>query len=105
MKDSSYIINQIKQTAKSFLPNSKIILFGSRARKEENDESDYDILIITETTIDPKEKFPVRTKIRKALLKYNILSDILIQSDEEIKRKKNLPGHIIRTIINEGICL
>jgi len=105
MKNSTNILNQIKRTARSLLPNSKIILFGSRARQDSDFDSDYDILIITDKTIAPKEKFPLRTKIRKTLLKYNILSDILIQSNEEIQIKKDLPGHIIRTILNEGILL
>ena len=40
--------NTIKMVVQSFLPQSKIILFGSRAKGNYHIDSDYDLLIITE---------------------------------------------------------
>jgi hypothetical protein len=68
-------------------------------------ESDYDILIITHKNLTPKQKMPYKTKIRKELLQSNIRSDILVQSHKEIEMKKKLPGHIIKTILNDSILL
>lgn len=102
---NNQIVDTIKITAKEYLPDAEVLLFGSRARKSEQSDSDYDILIITETNLRPKEKFPIRTKIRKALLLFGIRSDILIQSKSEIDQKKNLPGHIVRRILSEAIIL
>ena len=31
--------------------------------------------------------------------------DILIQSTEEVERKRHLPGHVVRNAIKEGIAL
>jgi len=105
MKNEFDIKVTIKKTANNVLPNSKVLLFGSRARGDNNLESDYDILIITKNELSPKDKFPLKTKIRKVLLKYGIFSDILIQSDNEISIKKNLPGHIVKTILKEGLVI
>ncbi|MGB8492236.1 MAG: nucleotidyltransferase domain-containing protein [Bacteroidales bacterium] len=98
-------VDVIKTTAKKYLPDAEVLLFGSRARKEERTESDFDILLITNNALTPKEKLPLRTKIRKALLLLGVRSDILIQSKSEVDQKKNLPGHIVRRILSEAIIL
>ena len=105
MKSNDQIIEGIKKTASHYLPGAEVLLFGSHARNEASSESDYDILLITETSLSPKEKLLLRTRIRKSLLLLGILSDILIQSKSEVNKKKNLPGHIVRKILKEAITL
>jgi predicted nucleotidyltransferase len=102
---SDQIIEAIKFTAHEYLPEAEVMLFGSRARKEQRPDSDYDILLVIENNLTPKEKLPLRTKIRKALLSIGIRSDILIESKSEIDQKRNLPGHIVRRIFEEAILL
>lgn len=99
------ISNIIKAVARKYLSDSEIMLFGSRARKDSSAESDYDILLLTERALTPKEKMPLKTAIRKELLKSGIRSDILIQSKKEADIKKQLPGHIMRTIFKEAVLL
>lgn len=95
----------IKATVSKYLPDAEIILFGSRARNDALIDSDYDILIKIKDQITVKEKITLRTKIRKELLTRDIRSDILIQSHEEIEKKRNLPGHIIRNLMKDAIVL
>lgn len=99
------IVNIIKSTVKSHLPDAKILLFGSQAGNEVKPDSDYDLLLVTGISLTLKEKMALRTKIRKALLESGIRTDVLIQSESEIEFKKNLPGHIVRRIIKEAITL
>ena len=105
MESNIEILEIIKTTVKEHIADAEVMLFGSRARKDSTIDSDFDILIITNQDLSVKAKFPLRTKIRKALLKSGIRSDILIQSKKEIKKKKRLPGHIIRNILNEAVLL
>ena len=72
------IIETIKSTAHEYLPDAEVLLFGSRARKDDRSDSDYDILLVTKNNLIPKEKLLLRTKIRKALLSLGIRSDIQI---------------------------
>ena len=95
----------IKSVVKQFFPECEAILFGSRARKDAKPDSDYDVLIIIDKLLTPEEKLPLRTQIRKELLKYNIISDILIQRKEEVEEKKQLTGHILKTIMKEGVLI
>lgn len=104
MSDSE-ILSKIKSTALQLFPGCKVILFGSRARKENNKNSDYDVLVVIDKVLTPEEKMPYRTQIRKSLLSYGILSDILIQSEQEIDKKIHLTGHIVKTILAEGVVL
>jgi len=105
MLHNNQIIDIIKLIAHQYLPDAQILLFGSRARNESRTDSDYDILLIINKNLSPKEKIPIITKIRKSLLQFEIRSDILIQSKNEVEKNKNLPGHIIRSILKEAIIL
>jgi len=105
MLHNNQIIDIIKLIAHQYLPDAQVLLFGSRARNESRTDSDYDILLIINKNLSPKEKIPIITKIRKSLLQSEIRSDILIQSKNEVEKNKNLPGHIIRSILKEAIIL
>lgn len=98
-------ISIIKDSTFRLLPDSRILLFGSRARQDFEVESDYDFLIITKNTIDIQTKRNYKSILRKELAKHKIPADILIQSEDEIQKKKEITGHIIPTILQEGINL
>lgn len=51
-----------KSTVQNYFPDSQVLLFGSRARREGTNDSDYDIMIITQQSFSPREKFPVAAK-------------------------------------------
>jgi uncharacterized protein len=95
---------QIKSIVQSILPEAKVILFGSRARGDNNKDSDYDFLLITKKQFSLREKLVFRAEINR-LLVYALHSpvDILLNSEQEINEKKNLPGHIVRWAIKEGV--
>lgn len=95
----------IKATIKKVLPDAEIMLCGSRARNDARMDSDYDILIKINNQIDVREKYVLRTRIRKELLSQGIRSDIMIQSFDEIEQKIQLPGHIIRNLMKDAIAL
>jgi uncharacterized protein len=105
METNREILELIKATACNFLPDAEVMLFGSRARQEATSDSDFDVLVVTSLDLTPKQKLPLKTNIRKALLKAGIRSDILIQSKKEVKKKRKLPGHIIKNILNDAILL
>lgn len=102
MKDQ--IHHTIKSMVNSFLPNAKVLLFGSRARGESTIDSDYDLLVITRETYAPRVKMNWESKIRKALVnELNLPFDVIIQSEKEVSQKKNLSGHIVYYAMKEAV--
>ncbi len=95
----------IREITHRFLPESKVLLFGSRARKDYNPESDYDFLVITSKPIEIRERRILKSMIRKELARFKIPADILIQSEEEVNLKKEITGHILKQVIKEGVVL
>jgi predicted nucleotidyltransferase len=88
---------------KKCIPVSKIYLFGSRARGNFTENSDYDILLVLGINLEIKKRIQLFTQLRKllAINRYNV--DIVIKSSEEVDYYKNKIGHIVRSAMREGI--
>jgi uncharacterized protein len=88
------------------LPDSRILLFGSRARGDQDRHSDYDLLIITPTTFTPQEKIYWSSRLDRAIVDaIRVPVDLLLNSEEEVRQKQELPGHIIRSAMREGVAI
>ena|SRR5579863_3355900 len=97
-------LQSIKSTVGSFLPDAKVLLFGSRARGQATNDSDYDLLIVTNDTFTPRIKMDWESKIRKALVSaFKAPFDVIIASKREVDEKKDLTGHIVQYAIREGV--
>ncbi len=103
--NSEEIYGIIKNSTNELFPDSRVLLFGSRARLDYSENSDYDFLIITKDTINIQQKRFYKSQLRKKLAKNKIPADILIQSEAEVLVKKHIIGHIVREIIKEGILI
>jgi uncharacterized protein len=104
--DNSAIYKTIRETVLTTLPGSRVLLFGSRARGQQDRFSDYDLLVITPQTFTPREKIRLSTLLNREIV--NAIKapiDLLLNSEEEILEKRDLPGHVVRTAIREGIIL
>lgn len=86
-------------------PNAKIILYGSRARGDAREDSDYDLLIVSDApaTLDNEDRF------RRALYDIQLESGTVItvilvnRADWETPLHKAMPLH--QNITREGISL
>lgn len=103
---------EILQTAKSIIIEEiqrvgfkviEIILFGSRARGEEREESDWDFYIVVDKDIDFKTKREITMWIMRKLVKQGICSDILIQSREKTEKMKDFVGYVFYDANSEGV--
>ena len=102
--NQNHIYKQIKDTVYEYLPNCKVLLFGSRARLDYNPNSDYAILVVTPNTIAPKDKMNLESAISKQLV-YLIKApfDVLLHSQNEVDLKKNSKGFIVFHALKDAI--
>jgi len=73
-----------------------VYLFGSYVRGDYTDESDVDVLIIGDLSIDD-----VLDEVFSILMKYGVLLNVIIEKPEEFERWKETSFH--RTVLSEGI--
>jgi predicted nucleotidyltransferase len=92
-------IEEVKNRIVEKFHPEKIILFGSYANGEPNDESDLDLLIIQRTDLPRKER---RLPILKMLRDMKIAMDILIYTPNEVEYWKDTPAAFVTQIINDG---
>ncbi len=102
--------NQVKQIVLDTLSKLdvkvlKILLFGSRARNDFNQDSDWDFLIIVPQDLTRNEKHDISYQIRRILAKKHIPSDIIIRSESEIESLKKRVNSVTKTALEEGVFL
>lgn len=95
---------KVKAIIQEILPGARIILFGSRAKGTYTEESDFDLLVITEKNLSETEKINIRSSIKKMLIKaLRKPVDVLLNLKKEVEIKKELPGHIVYWALKEGV--
>ncbi len=101
------ILRKIKKiilnTAKKYNINvDKIILFGSRARKNYTKESDWDILIVTKEKLDKRKEEKFWMEIDRKLVENDIIPEILIVDRETLEKYKKHTGFVYYHALAEG---
>ncbi len=85
--DKKIVLSELKYHLIKNYGNSvkDIVLFGSRARGNFNKYSDYDVLIILEKKYSGEDENKILDLCYDIDLKYDILLDVHIISDDELK--------------------
>ncbi len=68
--DEEVFLNKIKEQVLKEDKNASVILFGSRARGDYREDSDWDILVLTSKEVDGKLKRRIRDDIYDVQLEY-----------------------------------
>ena len=83
MPDSSAILSAVKSEVPSIVPDSKVLLFRSRAYGIATEESDWDILILTMDKHLKATKRLIQDKLFPISMKFStFINLILVQEDE-----------------------
>jgi predicted nucleotidyltransferase len=84
---------------------AKLILFGSRARQDFREDSDYDFLVVLKQELERETYLKIYSELKKRLAKNRIPNDFLIHSLSDIKMLSQVPGTTTYNAILEGIVL
>jgi predicted nucleotidyltransferase len=77
----------------------RLILFGSHARGDAGPESDIDLLVVLPQVNDKRQ---AALAIRRALAGVPVSKDIVVTTPEEIARRGDLIGTVLRSALREG---
>lgn len=83
MEKNEDILNQIKEAVNEIIPDAKVILFGSRVTGNIQEESDWDILVLTKEKRDKKVKWEVLNKLYPISLYNNTFIHLTFTNEDE----------------------
>ncbi len=81
----------------------EIILFGSRARGDFREDSDWDVLVVLSEPISRKTELEAYKLIHRELLFKGIKADVLFISREELERVKEDKGLVYHYALKGGV--
>ncbi len=80
-------------------PPTKVILFGSRARGDADDRSDFDFLVIEREVHD---RFGEMVRLGRILGRLLIPADVVVVSQEHAQKWESVKGTMIHEAMSEG---
>ncbi len=78
----------------------RVILFGSHARGDAGPHSDVDLLVVMPDGIEDERR--VTVGIRRLLRDMPVAKDVVVTTPEEIERRGELVGTVLRPALREG---
>ncbi len=98
MSTNELIATMTDRIVRDFDP-LRIILFGSHARGDAQPDSDIDLLVIL---AEAPNKRQAAIEIRRALRDLPVSKDIIVTTPDEIARRGDLIGPVLRPALREG---
>jgi predicted nucleotidyltransferase len=98
MIDEANIV-EVGRRISAAAPAARVILFGSHARGEADEQSDLDLLVIEPEVGDPASE---SVRLRRTLRGLNIPADIVVVDAALARRRSAVPGTMIERALREG---
>jgi predicted nucleotidyltransferase len=81
----------------------RILLFGSWARGEANEQSDVDLLVVEREPFgEQRSRRQEAARIWRCLSEFRVPTDILVYSVDEVDQRKDSRHHMIGQALREG---
>lgn len=83
MVDQDEILKTIKTLVREEIPESKVYLFGSRARGDWHSESDWDILVLTKNKYPKAMKWKIHDKLFPLSVEAGTIFQFIVATQDE----------------------
>ena len=88
---------------RAILPAERIYLFGSQARGDANDDSDYDFMVVVSRSSLPRYKRDQQAF--RALCGLGVPKDVLVLTRKEFTDALEVPSSLPTAVVSEGVLL
>ena len=92
-------LNEVTKRIRRIAHPRKIILFGSRARGENQVNSDWDFLVVADSNLPRHER---SSPLYGALSDMVAGMDIMVYTPDEVREWRDVPQALVTTAIREG---
>lgn len=97
------ILRQMVRVIVDEVSPESVILFGSRARGDENEDSDYDFVVVESMPFgNGRDRRSEATRLWRALAGFGVSKDILVFSREEVEYWRDSLNHVLARALREG---
>ncbi|OHB85319.1 MAG: hypothetical protein A2Z38_06960 [Planctomycetes bacterium RBG_19FT_COMBO_48_8] len=97
------VIDRMTQRIVHEVHPQRILLFGSWARGEANQDSDIDLLVVEREPFGPaRSRRQEAARIWRCLSEFRIPTDILVYSVSELMHWKDSSNHVVGRALKEG---
>ena len=101
-QDDPILTGILHRLVEAFQPE-RIYLFGSKARLDENKDSDYDLMIVVPDNAPPEKR---RSRLAYQVLRgTRVATDVLVLSRQAFESRLHLKASLPATVIREGVLL
>ena len=101
-KKTQYITRLIRNYINSIDPTADVILYGSRARGDERQDSDWDILILTNYSVDLETERKFRNKLYDLELETGEAFSVFVYSRNDWQTKQKITPFYYN-VTHEGV--
>jgi uncharacterized protein len=105
MDMQSAILEKVKDAVRRIEPSAEILLYGSRAREDYHEDSDWDFLVLVDGVVDTARTDRVRHKVFEVELETGEVLSSIVKSRQDWNRPEArlIPLHV--NIEREGIAI
>ena len=99
---NQHIFNEIQTLKREILPNEKVILFGSQARGDAREDSDWDLLVLVDAnSLNLDEERQYYSPFTKIEWKYDVDLNVLVYAKNDWEKRSFLPFY--KNVQKDGI--
>jgi len=84
---------------------ARVVLFGSRARGDFREDSDWDLLVIVDGSYDKETIRDFKLKVRRALIDLGITPELVVADRNIVEKYKDYKGFVYYYALSEGVTL
>lgn len=93
----------VEEIEKAGLRVRKVLLFGSRARGDSRESSDWDFYVVVDQDMDFSEREGMISRICWRLAQMDIFADVFVQSERVVEERKGNAGYLTHYVLKEGV--